>query len=157
MSTDRWMDEEMVVYTRDGILPSYKEDHIWVSSNEVDETRAYFTEWDKSERERQIPYINAYIWNLDGEESGNPFQYSCLENPMDRGVWWATLHRVSKSQTRLKRQHTWNLEDGTDKSYLQSSRGDADIKNGLMVTVWEWEGGMVWESCIETYALPYVK
>ena len=56
---------------------------------------------------------------------------------MDRGVWWATLHRVSKSQTRLKRQHTWNLEDGTDKSYLQSSRGDADIKNGLMVTVWE--------------------
>ena len=28
---------------------------------------------------------------------------SCLENPMDRGAWWATVHRVTKSQTRLKR------------------------------------------------------
>ena len=30
---------------------------------------------------------------------GNPLQYSCLENPMDRGAWWATVHRVIKSQT----------------------------------------------------------
>ena len=29
-------------------------------------------------------------------------QYSCLENPMDRGAWWATLHTVEKSRTRLK-------------------------------------------------------
>ena len=33
---------------------------------------------------------------------GNPIQYSCLENPMDRGAWWATVHRVAKSQTQLK-------------------------------------------------------
>ena len=33
--------------------------------------------------------------------NGNPLQYSCLENPMDRGVWWATVHRFAKSQTRL--------------------------------------------------------
>ena len=33
--------------------------------------------------------------------NGNPLQYSCLENPMDRGVWWATVHRVAKSWTRL--------------------------------------------------------
>ena len=32
----------------------------------------------------------------------NPLQYSCLENPMDRGAWWATVHGVSKCQTRLK-------------------------------------------------------
>ena len=31
----------------------------------------------------------------------NPFQYSCLENSMDRGAWWATAHRVTKSWTRL--------------------------------------------------------
>ena len=30
---------------------------------------------------------------------GNPFQYSCLENPMDRGAWWATVHRVAESDT----------------------------------------------------------
>ena len=37
---------------------------IWISSNEVDETGAYYTEWGKSERETPIQYINAYIWNL---------------------------------------------------------------------------------------------
>ena len=36
-----------------------------------------------------------------GEGNGNPFQYSCLENPMDRGAWWATVHGVAKSRTRL--------------------------------------------------------
>ena len=34
---------------------------------------------------------------------GGPLQFSCLENPMDRGVWQAKVHRVPKSQTRLKR------------------------------------------------------
>ena len=36
-----------------------------------------------------------------GEGNGNPLQYSCLENPMDRGAWLATVHGVAKSQTRL--------------------------------------------------------
>ena len=36
-----------------------------------------------------------------GEGNGNPLQYSCLENSMDGGVWWATVHGVAKSQTRL--------------------------------------------------------
>ena len=38
-----------------------------------------------------------------GGEPGNPLQYFCLENPMDRGGWWATVHGVPKSQTWLKR------------------------------------------------------
>ena len=37
------------------------------------------------------------------EENGNPLQYSCLENPRDRGAWWATVHRMAKSRPRLKR------------------------------------------------------
>ena len=37
-----------------------------------------------------------------GGGHGNPLQYSCPENPMDRGAWWATVHGVSKSQKRLK-------------------------------------------------------
>ena len=36
-----------------------------------------------------------------GEGNGNPLQDSCLENPMDGGAWWATVHGVAKSQTRL--------------------------------------------------------
>ena len=34
-----------------------------------------------------------------GEGNGNPLQYSCQENPMDRGAWWATVHRVANSWT----------------------------------------------------------
>ena len=34
-----------------------------------------------------------------GGGNGNPLQYSCLENPKDRGAWWAIVHRVAKSQT----------------------------------------------------------
>ena len=36
-----------------------------------------------------------------GEGSGNPLQYSCMENPMDGGAWWVTVHGVAKSRTRL--------------------------------------------------------
>ena len=36
-----------------------------------------------------------------GEGNGNPLQYSCLENPVEGGAWWATVHGISKSQTRL--------------------------------------------------------
>ena len=36
-----------------------------------------------------------------GEGNGTPLQYSCLENPMDGGAWWATVHGVAKSRTRL--------------------------------------------------------
>ena len=35
------------------------------------------------------------------EGNGNPLQSSCLESPMDRGAWWATVHGVAQSQTRL--------------------------------------------------------
>ena len=36
-----------------------------------------------------------------GEGNGTPLQYSCLENPMDRGAWWAAVHGVVKTRTRL--------------------------------------------------------
>ena len=39
---------------------------------------------------------------LLGEGNGNPLQYFCLENPVDRGAWWAAVHRVTQSWTRLK-------------------------------------------------------
>ena len=38
-----------------------------------------------------------------GEGNSNPLQYSCLENPVDRGTWWAAVHRVTQSRTQLKR------------------------------------------------------
>ena len=40
------------------------------------------------------------------EGNGNPLQYSCSENPMDRGAWWALVYRVAKSWIQLKQPHT---------------------------------------------------
>ena len=47
--------------------------------------------------------LNPESGRCPGGGHGNPLQYSCLENPMDRGAWQATVHRVSKSQAQLKR------------------------------------------------------
>ena len=46
-----------------------------------------------------IPGLGSY----PGGGLCNPLQYACLENPMDRGAWWAAVHRVTKSWTQLKR------------------------------------------------------
>ena len=51
-----------------------------------------------------------------GEGNGTPLQYSCLENPMDRGAWWAVVHGVAMSRTRLSNFtftfHFYALEKG---------------------------------------------
>ena len=54
-----------------------------------------------------------------GEGNGTPLQYSCLENPMDGGAWWATGHGVPKSRTRL-----------SDFSTLHKELGPSDELNG---------------------------
>ena len=58
-----------------------------------------------------------------GERHGNPLQYSCLKNPTDRGTWWATVHEVANSLTRLrththKALRTW---EGTEVNFLRFS------------------------------------
>src|SRR5574340_778921 len=45
--------------------------------------------------------VCSYLLLKSREGNGTPLQYSCLENPMDGGAWWAAVHRVAKSQTRL--------------------------------------------------------
>ena len=49
--------------------------------------------------------ISTHITMSSGEGNGTPLQYSCLENPMDGGAWWAAVHGVSKSRTRLSDFH----------------------------------------------------
>ena len=44
----------------------------------------------------------SYLLILSGEGNGNPLQYSCLENPMDGGAWWAAVHGVARSRTHLR-------------------------------------------------------
>ena len=53
-------------------------------------------------------HLKAVI-NGSGVEIGNTLQYSCLENCMDRGAWWATVHGVAKSRTQLNNQAHNNI------------------------------------------------
>jgi len=48
------------------------------------------------------PAYLTYMQSTSGEGNGNPLQYSCLENPMDGGAWWAAVYEVAQSWTRLK-------------------------------------------------------
>ena len=71
--------------------------------------------WSKKEKKNYVPLLNyqaihfKYLTIINytsielgnGEGNGTPLQYSCLENPMDGGAWWAAVHGVAKSQTRL--------------------------------------------------------
>ena len=52
---------------------------------------------------RDMSYTSsvAELGRSPGERNGNPLHYSCLENPMDRGAWWAVVHGVAKSWTQL--------------------------------------------------------
>ena len=69
-----------------------------------------------------------------GEGHGNPLQYSCLENPMDRGAWWATVHRIIKSQTWLKQLCMQNATRG---------KGKPMSKGWLTSLPWQLEGKSV--------------
>ena len=42
-----------------------------------------------------------------GEGNGNPLQYSCVENPVAGGAWWATVHGVAKSRDTTEQLHSW--------------------------------------------------
>ena len=59
--------------------------------------KLYFSHWIK-----MIKVFWHYYATFVGGGNGSPPQYSCLENPVDRGAWWAAVHRVAQSPTRLK-------------------------------------------------------
>ena len=70
------------------------------------------------------PGLNPGLGRSPGEGNGNPLQYSCLENPMDRGDWRATVHGVAKSWTRLS-DFTHTLYAGQEAT-LRTGHGTPD-------------------------------
>ena len=65
MSIDRWMDKKVVVHIYNGLLLSHVKGQNPVIYSDVGGPRVRHTEWSKSEREKQISYINAYLCNLE--------------------------------------------------------------------------------------------
>ena len=87
----------------------------------------------------------SYASKVIGEGNGTPLQYSCLENPMDGGAWWATVHGVAKSQTRLSHfTFTFNLTDEDSPSWfkhsLKAQPPNTITFEGQDFNIWIWGG-----------------
>ena len=61
------------------------------------------------------------------EGNGTPLQYSCLENPMDGGAWWAAVHEVAKSRTQLQMDH----------QTIEGAKGLLQVRVKLILCFWE--------------------
>ena len=91
------MDKEVKVHIHSGILLSYKKNAFelvlvrWINLELI-----ILSEVSQKEKDKFCILTHTY-----GEGNGTPLQYSCLENPMDGGAWWAAVHGVAKSRTRL--------------------------------------------------------
>jgi len=72
-----------------------------------------------------------------GEGNGNPLQYSCLGNPMDRGAWWATVHGVPKSLKQVSIEHLFMCMLAICMSYLEKClfRSSANFLIGLFIII----------------------
>ena len=68
-----------------------------------------------------------------GEGNGTPLQYSCLENPMDGGAWWAAVYGVAQSRTRLKRLSS--SSSSRDILHKTLPTGIAYIRTSIMTTI----------------------
>ena len=62
------------------------------------------------------------VRKVPGEGHGNPFQYSCLENPMDRRAWRAIVHGVAKSQSDLACRHATPWNTGSLAWYIKGKK-----------------------------------
>ena len=83
-------------------------------------------------------YLDAIL--LDGEGNGTPLQYSCLENPVDGGAWWAAIHGVAKSQTRLKQLSSSSSSSSEWFKKFQNCRSKSQWQrtNLLLPRSWPW-------------------
>ena len=72
-------------------------------------------EWDTTER----PHFH-FSLSCIGEGNGNPLQCSCLENPRDRGAWWAAIYGAAQSRTRLKQLSSSSSSSIIMFTFLQS-------------------------------------
>ena len=112
MSINRWMDKDIVYIYIQWNITQPKKECIWVSSSEVDEPTACYTDWSKSERKKQISYINANTWNLK-----NWFWWTYLQgrdwdadikNRLCTQQWKARVRQIERLALKYLQYHMQN-------------------------------------------------
>ena len=100
-----------------------------------------------------------YVWQFLGSHQTSHKEARISSNEMDETgadyTAWSKPER--KTPIQYTNTYIWNLERWQQWPYMQDSKRDTDIKNTLLDSVGEAEGGMIWENSIETCILPYVK
>ena len=101
-----------------------------------------------------------------GERNGNPLLYYCLENPMDRGAWWATVHGVAQSRTWLTTiidwlhnwlLFSWVLEGPAQKCHFYHNISRINIVN-MTYHCWYWPWSYSWDTLyLPCYILCYLE
>ena len=98
-------------------LPAMQETWVWFLGQEdplekemaiCSSTPAWKIPWMEEPGRLQSMVLQSRTWLSDFT-----FQYSCLENPMDRGAWWATVYWFTRVGQDWERKHTWNIENAT--------------------------------------------
>ena len=83
-----------------------------------------------------------------GEGNGSPLQYFCLENPMDLGAWWATVHGIAKSRTRLS---DFTFTGSSAGCSVKSSRGGREAQEGGDMCILWLTHVVVWQKSTQHY------
>ena len=130
MSISKRIDNKAVVHIHHGILLSHYKEHIWISSNEVDETGAHYTEWSEPERKTPIQYTNAYI-HMEFRKMVTITLYTrqqkrhrCIEQSFglcgrgrgwdDLGRWHWNMYIIIYETNRQSRFNAWDRVLGAD-------------------------------------------
>ena len=80
------------------------------------------------------------LGSILGEGNGNPLQYSCLENPLDRGAWWSAVHKVTQSWTQLKRHSSSSRQHIKKQRHYFANKGPSRQGYGFSSShIWMWE------------------
>ena len=130
-------------------------EHIWISSNPVDETGTYYTEWSKSERKTPIQYINTYMWNLERWKQW-PYMW---ESKRDTDIKNRLLDSVGEGEDGMIWENS--VETGI-LPYVKSISFDAwdrVLRAGALGWPWgmqwggRWERGSVWGTHVHPWLI----
>ena len=160
-SADEWIKKIGYIYTMEYYSTTKKKN--WIICKDVDGPKECYTEWSKSEREKQISYINAYTWNLekwyvcsvmsDSATSWTITHQAPLSMEFSRQEYWSGLPFLTPRDLPNPGIEPWSpalaqilypLSHWYRWSYLQSKNIDTDIENKCMDTK-AGSGGWWWE------------